>query len=218
MWFARDGVTRVNLTGNTATCSSCQAACTPHPDCYYFAWSNGRKAAYDDANPCASRDLAPPPPPPPPLGPGLGLEVGLPQGPTLTRVNIRTATAQNMCVTIPGGSVPGQVLVQSTCVGGDSQTFLLTRTSATGWYWLRSTSGLCVGVRASGGPGSDALPWSCIDLDDQVSAITDAGSGWINLRPRHNPRLCLEVQNGRRQSGARILAQTCNGGAAQRYD
>lgn len=205
MWFARDGVTRVNPTGNTGTCSSCQAACAPHPDCYYFSWSNGRKAAYDDASPCASGP-APTPTPTPRPNPDAG-----------SRVNIRTATAQNMCVTIPGSSVPGQVLVQSTCVGGDSQTFLLTPTSATGWYRLRSTNGLCVGVRASGGPGSDALLWSCIDVDDQVFAITDAGSGWINLRPRHNTRLCLEVQNGSWQSGARILAQTCNGGAAQRF-
>lgn len=50
-WFGGDG-SSITPPGNTDTCAKCQAACAPSPVCFFYSWSGGRMALYNDTSVC----------------------------------------------------------------------------------------------------------------------------------------------------------------------
>ena len=141
------------------------------------------------APPPAPRPPTPPPPPPPPPPPVA----------QVTNVSIYSAYA-NKCLA-PGAG--GGVLIWD-CVSNPNQGF-----EHTGIGQLKQ-NGQCLGnsgnalvFQSCGGAGATHQLW-----------IVDGGA----LKNKNQPAYCMDIENGGRNNGTKVLAWSCHGGPNQKWD
>jgi hypothetical protein len=88
-----------------------------------------------------------------------------------------------------------------------------------GWYRIKATSSLCMGVRESRtGSGTDVLLWWCGNISDQLfSFVWSSSRGAYTIRPAHASGMCVDISSSSTANGARVQIWTCNDSSAQMF-
>ncbi|KAG2443623.1 hypothetical protein HXX76_001973 [Chlamydomonas incerta] len=134
-------------------------------------------------------------------------------------VSIGTGTNRQGCIDVPwNNKAAGVVLHQWECNGGSAQRWYLEH-AGNGWYRVKATSSLCMGVRESRTTsGTDVLLWGCSNINDQLFAfVWNSARGAYTMRPAHASSMCVDISSSSTANGARVQIWTCNDSAAQMF-
>ncbi|KAG2483735.1 hypothetical protein HYH03_017390 [Edaphochlamys debaryana] len=135
------------------------------------------------------------------------------EGQPFTR--IRTSTASNLCLAVPGNSqTNGVQLRHEACGLTPAQSFYLEGVAGDSGYRLRTRGGKCVGVaNASAAAGAAVVLGDC--LSDQGAhqrfALNEFSNGRWALSPKHAPAMCVSVSGA---AGALVALAACSSSAA----
>ncbi len=88
-----------------------------------------------------------------------------------------------------------------------------------GYALINANSGKCLDMAIDGavGNGTRVQQWTCNFTANQ-EWLADGGSGWVTLRNRQRPDLCLDVTNVKYANGALLQVWTCSGNWNQRWN
>ncbi|KAG2490938.1 hypothetical protein HYH03_010615 [Edaphochlamys debaryana] len=135
------------------------------------------------------------------------------EGQPFTR--IRTNTASNLCLAVPGNSqTNGVQLRHEACGLTPAQAFYLEGVAGDSGYRLKTRGGKCVGVvNASTAAGAAVVLGDC--LSDQGAhqrfTLNEFSNGRWALSPKHAPAMCVSVSGA---AGALVALAACSSSAA----
>ena len=127
--------------------------------------------------------------------------------------SLRISSYPNKCLDIPSNNqVPAQTLQQSDCTNGDSQMFKFAPTTTNGFYNIKASKGLCIGLLSTSTTnGSPVGLNTCSSTaTNQMWAINDLGNNLIELYSSYSKNKCIYTSGGPTTNGNQIQVWDCN--------
>ena len=145
-------------------------------------------------------------------GAGLPRPIGPPPAPP----GALQSLASGKCVDLPGANTQDHVEpVQWDCHGAPNQQWDLEPWSGSRYRLISKLSGKCLGIVKGAAAGRSVQQSECINTDEQLWERNVSREGYTLANASDG--LCLDVERGSLNNGARLVAWPCHGGANETW-